>query len=414
MRFELKSGKGYLPLEVPSETKCEVLVPEFPSTTMEASTILRDALDSPIASPPLRQILQPSDRVVIVTSDITRPMPSAVVLPFAVDELRKAGVPDEQITVVLALGSHRAHSEEERRHLVGDELYDSPIQVIDSDAGDCVHLGTCAHGTPVDIFRKVVEADRIVALGNIEYHYFAGYSGGAKALMPGVSSWAAIQANHKNMIHPGARAGALVGNPVREDIDQITDFIPIDFLLNVVLDPQKNIVAAFAGDVHEAHRAGCAYLDTLYGMPIEQAADIVVVSPGGHPKDLNLYQAQKALDNAKHAVAPGGIILLVASAAEGFGEKTFERWMLDKRPEEMVRDLQEHFVLGGHKAAAIGQILLSHEVYLVSDLSDDLVRSIGFVPFADLQNAFDLALAKVGPDARVILMPAGGSTLPLK
>ncbi len=413
MRVEIKFGKETRPLVLPDHLAVDVLTPTSLAETQAAEALLRDALASPIGSKPLRELVDAEDSVVIVTSDITRPMPSAVVLPLLIEELKSGGLREEQMTIVLALGSHRAHTEAERRRLVGDAVYDSALRVIDSDGSNCVHLGTCAHGTPVDLFRPVVEADRIIALGNIEYHYFAGYSGGAKALMPGVSTWEAIQANHKNMVHPGARAGALEGNPVREDIDQITEFITIDFLLNVVLDPKKNIVAAFAGDVHAAHRAGCAFLDNLYGIPIERRADIVVVTPGGHPKDLNLYQSQKALDNAKHAVAPGGIIVLVASAAEGFGEETFGRWMVEKTPREMIRDLQEHFVLGGHKAAAIGQILLDHDVYFVSDLDETLVRSIGFHPFTDLQAAFEGAFERKGDQARVIIMPAGGSTLPL-
>ena len=164
--------------------------------------------------------------------------------------------------------------------------------------------------------------------GNIEYHYFAGYSGGSKAIMPGVSTHDAIQANHKRMVDERAHAGNLDTNPVRIDIDEVGSFVHIDFIVNVVLDEHKKIRHCVAGHYIEAHRAGCRLLDKLYQVAISAKADIVVTSPGGFPKDLNIYQAQKALDNAKHAVRDGGVIVWLAAAGEGLGEATFEKWML--------------------------------------------------------------------------------------
>ncbi len=374
---------------------------------------VKRALAEPIGSPRLKDIVKAGEKVVIVTSDITRPMPSYRVLPAVIDELAAAGVLLEDITVVLALGSHRPHTEDEKKTLVGDAVYTSGVQVIDSDMDRCVNLGRCNNGTPVDIFEPVASADRIVCLGNVEYHYFAGYSGGAKALMPGVSSHAAIQANHSNMVHPESRAGNLTTNPVRQDMDQITEFIKIDFIVNVVLNSKKEIVKAVAGHWKEAHRAGCAFLDTLYGIPVEKQADIVIVTPGGFPKDINLYQSQKALDNSKNAVRDGGIVILVASAKEGFGEGCFEEWMLTKTPDEMIAEIKRHFRLGGHKAAAISLVLKKAQIFFVSDWEPELARKVNFVPFASVQDAVDEALKQQGPDAGVLIMPVGGSTLPL-
>ena len=235
-----------------------------------------------------------------------------ILLPLVIEELKQGGVNEKDTTIVMALGSHRKHTETEKKHLVGEDIY-TKIRCIDSDSRQCIHLGTCKHGTPVDIYEEVANADRRICLGNIEYHYFAGYSGGAKAIMPGVSTREAIQANHSNMVNPNARAGVLNGNPVREDIDQVGEYIPIDFILNVVLDSEKNIIKAVAGHYIQAHREGCKFLDTINKSKIKERADIVITTPGGFPKDINLYQAQKALDNAKHAVKDGGIIILVAS-----------------------------------------------------------------------------------------------------
>ena len=187
----------------------------------------------------------------------------------------------------------------------------------------------------------------------------------------------------------------------------------MDFLLNVVLDEHKQILRAVAGDVTAAHRAGCAFLDTLYRKEIDRRADIVIVSQGGAPKDLNLYQTQKALDNAKHAVRDGGVVILVGSCKEGLGEKTFEAWMTAApTPHSLIDRIQREFRLGGHKAAAIAMVLEHADIYLVSDLAPELVESLFMKPFPTVQAAYDAAAERLGKDASVLVMPYGGSTLP--
>ena len=317
---------------------------------------VRRALMEPIVSARLSEIVKSGEKVVIVTSDITRPMPSKTVLPPVMEELLRAGARYEDITVVFALGSHRKHTEEEMRYLVGDDIYEK-VRCVDSDVDRCRMLGTTSMGTPVEIFEEVADADRVICLGNIEYHYFAGYSGGAKAIMPGVSTRAAIQANHSAMVREGAMAGALDDNPVRQDIDEVVKFVPIDFIVNVVLDEKKTIIKAVAGHYLHAHREGCRFLDRLYKVRIPEKADIVITTPGGFPKDINLNQAQKALDNAKHAVRDNGVIILLASCSEGYGEKVFERWInTSDSPDSLIERIRTNFELGGHKAAAIALV----------------------------------------------------------
>ena len=275
-------------------------------------------------------------------------------------------------------------------------------------------VGVTKRGTPVDIDRRVLAADRRICLGNIEYHYFAGYSGGAKAIMPGSSTRAAIQANHRMMASPDAHIGKLEGNPVREDIEEGAAMVGADFILNVVIDTHKRIVWAGAGDMVEAHRAGCRFLDTMYRFELEREADIVVVSQGGAPKDLNLYQTQKALENARHAVRKGGIIVLVGSCREGLGNEVFEQWMVEaEKPRDLVERIGREFVLGGHKAAMVAEVCERAEVYLVSDMEDTFVRQIFMTPFGNVQEAYDAAVRKLGEDASVLVMPYGGSTVPI-
>ncbi|MFB0920516.1 MAG: nickel-dependent lactate racemase, partial [Oscillospiraceae bacterium] len=326
MRIEFGFGSGTQAVELPEKNLLGILTPNSVPHELSGEAEVRRALASPIGSKPLRELVKPGQHIAIVTSDITRPMPTWLVMPDILDELYAAGAKAEDITLVFALGSHRKHTQEEQKKLAGERAFNE-IKCVDSNGASYVSFGTTSHGTPVDIVQTVAEADFRICLGNIEYHYFAGYSGGAKAIMPGVSTRAAIQVNHSLMVRDEACAGKLEGNPLREDIEEAVSMVGVDFILNVVLDEHKQVIRAVAGDVTQAHRAGCAFLDMLYLKKIEERADIVLVSQGGAPKDINLYQTQKALDNAKHAVKKGGIIILIGSCKEGLGEHTFEEWM---------------------------------------------------------------------------------------
>ncbi len=412
MKLSFGFGTTTQEVEVPEKNLMGVLHANEVKTGLVGEEEVRRALAEPIGSPRLRDIVKPGEKIAIVTSDVTRPMPTWKVMPALLDELYAAGVKGEDVTLVFALGSHRRQTAEEMAHLAGERAFQE-ITCVDSDPDDCVHMGVTRAGTPVDITRVVAEADRRVCLGNIEYHYFAGYSGGYKAIMPGVSTREAIQSNHSMMVREEAHAGLLEGNPVREDIEEAGAICGADFILNVVLSEHKEILRAVAGDPVKAHRAGCAFLDTLYLKELPHGADIVLVSQGGAPKDLNLYQTQKALDNARHAVNPGGVIVLIGSCKEGLGEKVFEEWMTSApTAHSLIERIGREFKLGGHKAAAIAMTLEKADVYLVSELEPEFVRSIFLTPKPSAQAALDDAFRKLGPDATVLAMPYGGSTLP--
>jgi len=413
MVLEFGYGNTVQKVDVPQVNLLDVLYANEMQHQQSGTLAVLSALENPIGKPRLCQIAKPGQKIAIITSDISRPMPSYEVLPCVLNELYAAGVKPEDITVVFALGSHRRHTEEEKKHLVGERCYQE-VRCVDSDPEDCVHMGTTSRGTPVDITRIVAEADMRICLGNIEFHYFAGYSGGAKAIMPGVSTPAAIQANHRMMVSEDACAGKLDGNPIRQDIEEAGEICGIDYIVNVVLDEHKHIVYAVAGDVTKAHRVGCAYLDKMYRKNISQRADIVIVSQGGAPKDANLYQTQKALDNAKHAVKKGGTIILIGACPEGLGSAKFEAWLTQApTAHSMVERIGREFELGGHKAAAIGQVLENAHICLISEMDDDFVRSIFLDPQPSAQTAFDIAMERYGKNATVIAMPFGGATLPI-
>ncbi|MBQ6455786.1 MAG: nickel-dependent lactate racemase [Mogibacterium sp.] len=413
MKLSFGFGDGFQEVDLPEKNLLATLTANEMEHERTGEDAVRYALAHPIGKGLLRDEVRAGEKIAIITSDISRPLPSCEVIPSVLDELTAAGIPDEDITVVFALGSHRRQTEAEMRHLAGDEVYER-VRCVDSDPDDCIHLGRTTAGTPLDITRVVAEADRRICLGNIEFHYFAGYSGGVKAIMPGVSTPAAIQANHSMMVSPDACAGKLEGNPVRADLEEAGAKIGIDYIVNAVLDEHKHIVYAVAGDVVEAHRVGCAYLDKMYRVGIPERADIVIVSQGGAPKDANLYQTQKALDNAKHAVRKGGTIIVIGSCREGLGSARFEEWLVNApTAHSMIERIGKDFQLGGHKAAAIAMVLENASIDLVSDMDPDFVRSIFLNPQPSAQTALDEAFAKYGGDATVIAMPYGGATLPV-
>jgi len=413
MAIHLKYGSSELMFE-PGDAAgwLTVLEPGRCCPDCSEEELIRSALARPIGSPPLAELARAGQRVAIITSDITRPCPSARLLPAVLAELSRAGIRDEDITVVFGLGSHRAHTPQERAQLAGDAIC-RRVRCVDSNPNDVTVIGHTSRGTPVAVFRPVLAADLRVCLGAIEYHYFAGYSGGYKAIIPGVAGLETIQHNHCMMTQPGAIAGNLAGNPVREDIEEAGEMVGVHFILNVILDETHQIVSAVAGHPRAAHREGCTRLDAFGRATLARPADVVVVSAGGLPRDINLYQAQKALENARYVVRPGGVIVLVAECREGMGHRVFAEWMRDPGgPDAILERICREFVLGGHKAAAVAMALKQAAIYLVSSLPADEARAMGFRPFTDLNQAFHAALAATGPDATVAVMPDGGAVLP--
>jgi len=411
METELHYGKQEVCFSCSQERLLGVLTPNHVEIVSCGTAEVERGLNAPIGKPLLENCVKAGQKVCIVTSDITRPMPSKSVLPSVIKRLVQGGIREEDIFIVFALGSHRAHTEEEKIRLVGEDIY-RKFRCLDSSERQVTYLGKTQKGTEVSVFTPVVEADFRICMGNIEYHYFAGYSGGSKAIMPGVSTREAIRQNHSMMVDGEAYAGNL-NSPVRKDIDEVCEkLLPIDYIVNVVLDEHKQIIRCVAGDYISAHREGCKFLDQLYKIEIRQRADIVVVSAGGYPKDQNMYQAQKALDNAKHAVRDGGILIWLAECGEGFGSALFEEWMTQKTAEEMPVEIRKNFVLGGHKAAAIALVMQRCRIFFVSSFADKIVEKMGFTPFKDVKTAFEEATRVLGEDSTVYVMPYGGSTLP--
>ncbi|MDD5615610.1 MAG: nickel-dependent lactate racemase [Candidatus Methanoperedens sp.] len=403
MLYNLPYGNTEVSVDIPPECSVKVIKQVFVPAAEEEIRLIKKALENPINSMRLSEIADHGKKAVIIVSDTTRPTPTAKLLLPLISELEAGEVKD--ITIIFGLGIHRKQTEEEKKKILGG-LY-GKVRSLEHDLNDCVYLGTTERGTPVEIFRPVLEADIVVCTGTIEFHYYAGYSGGAKSILPAVSSKRSINANHALMLDTKSCAGRIDG-AVRQDIEEASEMLGIDFILNVVLNERKEIVFAAAGNHIEAHRKGVEFLDRLSKIEVEQA-DIIIVSPGGFPKDLDIFQSHKALEHAKNAMKEGGSIILVAECREGYGNRVYEEWLKYGR-DEVIERFREGFVMGGHKAALIAALSKKVDLYLVSSLPDEAVIRANFIP-ATLKVALDMALLKHGMEAKIIVMPYGGSML---
>ncbi|MCQ1536934.1 nickel-dependent lactate racemase [Methanosarcina sp. KYL-1] len=410
-KIPLAFGSEKLELGVPDKNISSIILPSEPENREDGAFLIKKALENPINSRRLSELVNPESKIAVIVSDVTRPTPTAKILPPLFDELYLGGARDENIIIVFALGLHRQQTEEESKKLVGEEIY-GKIRCIQHDTGRCRRIGVTSRGTPIEVFEEVLDADVVVGTGGIEFHYYAGYSGGAKSVLPGVSSEESVLTNHKMMIEEKAVSGR-VDSPVRQDMEEAAKIFGLDFILNVVLDSKKGIVAAVAGDFIEAHRKGVEAVDSMYKVPVEPA-DAVIVSCGGYPKDINLYQANKSLDNATQAVKEGGSIILVAECAEGIGNQVYECWNRECRtPDDAIERFKHCFEFGGHKSAIVAKASKRFKLYLVSKLPEEQTRSAFFTPVADIHEALSAVLSE-NPDAKIHLMPHGGQTLPVR
>lgn len=408
-----------MPLAVPRHRLLACIdvagAPALGRTEAEVAPHILDALRHPLGSPPLAEVVRPGERVVIVANDQTRVARTELFLPALLDELNRAGVEDGSITCLFALGAHRQLRDDEMAGLVGPAAA-SRIRLANHncrDEANLVSIGVTSRGHPVRINRRLVEADRIVLTGSIVHHFFAGFGGGPKALVPGCAAWSTIQHNHAMMLDPAATIGRLDGNPVHADLLEAAQMADPDFLLNVVLNEDGDIAGIFAGDMVQAHRRGCELVDRLYRVPLARPADLVVASCGGYPKDINVYQAQKAMDNAVAAVRRGGVVILLAQCPEGAGDAKYLEWMRRYRtPAAIAEATRTGFELGGHKAYAVTRLLERAEIILVSDMKPDEASELRLTPAGSLDQALDIAADRLGPEPSVVVMPRAGLALP--
>jgi nickel-dependent lactate racemase len=411
----LPYGKSDVCVRIPARNFLGSIEPKQVSGAEDVTAEITRALSDPIGSKRLSEIVQPQHKVAIVVDDFTRSTPSQAMLPPVLAELNAAGVQDENVTVIFGCGTHRAVKPEEAKRILGEELLNRVKTVShDCNAQDLVPVGKTKHGTNVRVNPVFAEADVKVLLGDVNLHYYAGYGGGRKSVMPAVSCRETISHNHAMLLDANARTGVLEGNPVHEDMTEAARLAKVGFILNVVTNSKGEIVKAFAGDLEQAFLEATKLVDDMYRVQVDRRADIVVVSPGGYPADINLYQAYKGLDNALEAVKRGGTIILVAECAEGHGNQVFYDWMTRLQDLNKVeREVKRHFQLGGHKAYYLLKALKNHKIILVSSLPDYYANSVFKLKTARAVNdGLREAMKNGSSQAKVWAMPQGNFTLP--
>jgi nickel-dependent lactate racemase len=374
-------------------------------------------LDAPIGSPLLDALVASAGRIVVVLPDATRASGSARVMNVLLDRLHERGVADERIEVLIGGGTHRPPTPEEIRRIVGDRNV-GRVRVHHHDAFDesaNVRLGTTPRGTPVEINRRLVECDQVILVGAISFHYFAGFSGGRKGLLPACASDRAIQANHllgfdRSALSKaaGVAPGRLDGNPVSEDMEDAARLFGPMFLINTVLDPENRIVALYAGDWLAAHRRGCAEYLAAHSVPAPERRSVVLVSCGGAPRDVNMIQSHKALEHARIVLEDGGDLVLLAECAEGLGRPDFLDWFVPGGARATAAKLVDGYRIYGQTAWGIRWKSERYRVRLVSALPREVVQRMGMIPHASMEEA----LLASGPGAGYII-PNGLATLPV-
>jgi len=409
-------GKTEICARIPTRNYIGNIEPKEKEGVKDTRAEIERALSEPIGTKLLSELVKPGDKIAIVVDDQTRSTPSQLIVPPILDELKKTGVKDEDIKIIMGCGTHRPTKPEEMNALLGEETLQR-VKVISHDcrAKDLAYLGRTKALTKVYVNKVFAEADVRVLTGDIGLHYYAGYGGGRKSVLPAVSGEETIQHNHAMILHPKARTGVLEGNPVHEDMVEAARLAKIDFIVNIVTNSKRELVKAYAGDLEQAFYEGVKLVDEMYKVPIERRADIVVVSPGGHPHDIDLYQAYKGVDDALDAVKRGGVVIWAAECPEGHGNEVFYDWMTRfKDPREMEAEIKRHFQLGGHKAYYLARALQRVQIILVSTLPDYLAAGAFRLRTARalndaLRDAFDI----VGKDGKVWVMPHGNITLPI-
>ena len=363
----------------------------------DASEAIQRAVKNPIGTKQLGEILAAKgkgDNIVIVVDDHTRNAPTEMMLDALTEEIGQHK--DKDVSLLVACGTHPPPSTGDLRRILGKYYRHNhsqfKVMIHDCDAHDLVYVGTTARGTPVRLNRAYMDADIRILTGDITLHYYAGFGGGRKSILPGIASRETIRKNHALLIDERARTANIEDNPVHLDMSEAASFAPSDFVLNTVADASGDVVAAYAGELNAVFTKGAAVAKELF-LHKTGLFDVLVVSAGGFPKDRNLYQATKAIQNCYQAVVPGGGLILVAECREGVGDDYFEEWMNEYKSYEAAEEaIRTNFVLGGHKAFYMRKVMKRVQLSIVSELDPDMLVRWGIQSYKSLSAAVEMEL----------------------
>ncbi|MBU0971000.1 MAG: nickel-dependent lactate racemase [Proteobacteria bacterium] len=424
--FELKIGKGTEKFSIPEAQLLYELVGENQPPPKDLAAAYGYALDHPIDSPPLREIVKSGETVAIAVSDITRVWQhNELTLPLLIGYLNQAGIQDKDITVIIAVGAHRQNTQKELEELCTKEICNR-VRVVNHNAWDTdnmVYYGKTSRGTEVSFNRIVAEADRVILTGGVIYHYMVGYGGGRKSIMPGVSSLKTIQQSHMWAMgeclgdgsNPLSANMKTFGNPSHEDMMEVAAFLKTDFIINVVPNLDGDITGIFTGNWISAWQKATKLVDKIFGIAIEEQADIVIASAGGYPKDINLYQSQKTIDNAVYAMKKGGVAIILADCPDIQEPGEFFDWFAHPTPFEMEKAVRENFLISGWVAVRqLEYANLGHILLVTRKKNIELAGKAGVQGVATMEEALFIAYEKCGTHSpKITVMPQGANTFPI-
>ena len=411
----LPYGKEKMPITIPRKNLLKIcLLKETPGVRDNVKAI-KEAIKNPISSPTILEITQGKRTAVVICTDITRPTPDQLLIPPILDELNKGGISDKNIKVIIARGQHRKMTEEEVKEKVGEEVF-KRVKISQHDPdNNLFYLGKSKRGNELWMNKDVVQADVKISTGNIVPHRYAGYGGGAKSILPGVSSRETIGCNHLYVETGEAALGKTKGNPVREEMEEAAKIIGLDFIVNTVMNDKNEIVKVVAGDPIKAHGTGVEICKKIYGVKIPEKADIVIAS--SYPMDISFYQASKTLEAVGHIIRENSTIIMISPCYEGIGSKDFLYFLEEKTPQDILKKIKSHKeknIVAGVISYLIAKCKEKAKIYLISEgIQDKDVIEMGMLPAKSAQSVVNDVLKSYKGEAKILILPTASITLPL-
>ena len=413
--IELPYGDSFLKARIPTKNLSYVLNTKYIKSLDNEREAITNSLRAPIGCPPLCDCLNKNDKVVVMVTDNTRPCPDDRLLPPILAEL-EAKVPRENITIMVALGLHPPLDKQELVKKLGRDIVEN-YNVINHDVDQCVYIGTTSRGTPVDINTRVVEADFRLSTGFIEPHWFAGFSGGRKSIAPGVFSVRSAYKNHSYTMldHPCSVSGIIQGNIVHEDLVEQAIMAKLNFIVNVILNKDREITHIVTGDPLKAHEIGCEIESDIATVKAPHKVDIVITTNSGAPLDLDLYQTCKGMNTAAKITRDGGIVIIASACSAGKGPEEFvELHASVSSPKEVLRKIRREEPIGVQWQNQIfARDQLRNDFYLVSELEDSIVKAMMITPIRTIEQGLEEAFKIIGNDAEIAVIPEGPLVVPV-
>ena len=411
----LPYGKEKIPISLPQKNLLKICLLKDKPGVEDNIKEIKEAIKNPIGSKTISQIAQGKHNAVVICTDTTRPTPDKLLIPPILDELNKGGISDKNIKVIIARGQHRKMTEEEVKEKVGEKVL-KRVKVVQHDPdNNLFYLGKSKRGNELWVNEDVVECEVKISTGNIVPHRYAGYGGGAKSILPGISSREAIGYNHLYVETGEAALGKTEGNPVREEMEEAAKMIGLDFIVNTVMNDKNEIVKVVAGNPVKTHRTGVEICKEIYGVKIPEKADIVIAS--SFPMDITFYQASKTLEAVGHIIKDNSTIIMVSPCYEGIGSKDFLYFLEEKIPQDIIKKIKSHKeknIVAGVISYLIAKCKEKAKIYLISEgIQDKDIMEMGMLPAKSAQSVINDVLKKYGDEAKVLVLPTASITLPL-